>query len=153
MKENGGLLVLLSVMFLGALFINSCTHLAVSPTEMSSRGVVRKGDVEVIEAPWGTLQWLVSGDRGMSEKMTLGRVTFKPGQANPPHLHPSCEEILFVVAGTLEHSLPSGETVVLRPGDCIVLPQGMKHNAKNVGDGEAVVVVCYSSAYRKVVGE
>ncbi len=119
----------------------------------SSQGVVRKEDVEVIEEPWGRLQWLVSGEGGTSKELTLGQVTFKPGQGNPTHQHPNCEEILYVVSGELEHSLPDGGTVVLHPGDCIVLPPKVKHMARNVGDEEAVVVVCFSSAHREVLGE
>jgi len=115
--------------------------------------VVRKDDIEVIKTSWGSLQWLVSGNNGASEKMTLGRVTFKPGQSNPPHFHPNCEEILYVVSGELEHSLPEGGTALLRPGDSIVLHRGQKHHAKNIGTDEAVVIVVFDSAYRETVGE
>jgi quercetin dioxygenase-like cupin family protein len=117
------------------------------------KGVIRGRDAAVTETPWGSLQWLVSGNGGTSEEMTLGRVTFKPGQANPPHSHPNCEEVLFVVSGEIEHTLPGGGTTVLKPGDAIVLERGVKHHAKNVGTQEAVVLVAFNSAYRKTVGE
>lgn len=117
------------------------------------RSVVRGRDVAVTGTSWGTLQWLVSGSGRASREMTLGRVTFKPGQANPSHFHPNCEEILFVVSGQIEHTLPGGGTTVLKPGDCIVLERGVKHHARNVGTEEAVVIVAFDSAYRKTVGE
>jgi quercetin dioxygenase-like cupin family protein len=85
--------------------------------------------------------------------MTVGRVTFKPGCENPTHHHPNCDEILFVVRGTLEHSLPGGGSTVLNPGDCIVLPRGEGHMARNIGDEEAEVVVCFNTADRQTVGE
>jgi quercetin dioxygenase-like cupin family protein len=118
---------------------------------MEKGSVIRKGDAPVIETKWGSLQWLVSGENGASQQMTFGRVTFKPGAGNPAHLHPNCEEILFVVSGEIEHSLPGGGTARLRAGDCIVLPAGGAHWAKNVGDDEAVVVVAYNTADRKIV--
>jgi quercetin dioxygenase-like cupin family protein len=115
--------------------------------------VIRKDGSEVVETSWGSLQWLVSGKDGTSENMTLGRVTFKPGCANPPHSHPNCEEILYVVEGKVEHTLPEGGTTVLNVGDSIVLPPGGKHFAKNIGDGEAVVLVAFNSAERETAGE
>ncbi len=115
--------------------------------------VVRKEDVPPQETDWGGLQWLVSAANGASTRMTFGRVTLGPGKANPMHSHPNCEEILFVVSGRIEHSLPEGGTASLGPGDCIVLPEGATHQARNVGSDEAVVVVAFSSAERETLGE
>lgn len=111
--------------------------------------VIRNRDIPVSNAPWGSLQWLVNGDTVPGAAMTLGRVTFKPGECNPAHAHPNCDEVLFVVQGTLEHSLPQGGTARLEPGDCIVLPRGGAHTAKNVGQDEAVVFVAFNAADRK----
>ena len=117
--------------------------------------VIRGGNVEVAETEWGSLQWLVGGGGGGDAgiRMTFGRVTFKPGQANPAHRHPNCDELLFVVAGAIEHSLPEGGTTILRAGDGIILPRGQKHQARNAGSGEAVVVVAYNSAKRETLEE
>jgi quercetin dioxygenase-like cupin family protein len=115
--------------------------------------VIRKTDAPIEKTDWGSLQWLVSASNKASDKMTLGRVTFKPGQSNPSHYHPNCEEVLFVVSGKIEHTLSEGGTVLLEAGDCIVLPPGGPHRAKNVGSEEAVVVVAFSSAHRETVGE
>ena len=115
--------------------------------------IVRKTDVEVNQTDWGSLQWLVTGQAGTSENMTLGRVTFEPGRANPFHHHPNCDEILFVVQGEIEHTLPEGGTVTLSAGDCIVMPQGGVHQARNIGSDEAVVIVAFNSAWRETVGE
>ena len=113
---------------------------------------VRNQERPVKETEWGSLQWMVDENAEWAG-MTLGRVTFKEGQANPPHKHPTCDEILFVISGTLEHSKPEGGTVELNPGDCIVLPRDKPHWAKNIGTGEAVVLVAFNSANRTVVGE
>ncbi len=109
--------------------------------------------VEVIETEWGTLQWLVTGERGTSREMTLGRVTIRPGMANPLHVHPNCEEILYVQHGHIEHTLPNGGTTELRAGDAIVIPQGVPHQARNLGDDDCVVVVAFSDAWRQTIGE
>jgi quercetin dioxygenase-like cupin family protein len=124
---------------------------------MSSDGTVapacvkRGCEVPVNETSWGSLQWMVGRHNGASGHMTLGRVTIKPGMGNPVHQHPNCEEILLVIAGELEHTLPGGGTVRLRPGDCIVLAPGGFHRAVNVGRETAVVVVAFNSADRQTL--
>jgi quercetin dioxygenase-like cupin family protein len=114
---------------------------------------IRGKDATVQETEWGSQQWLVSAENGASQKMTFGRSTFKPGRSNPRHQHPNCEEVLYVVAGEIEHTLPEGGTVRLRAGDCIVIPAGKAHQAKNVGEDEAVILVAFNSAERKMVIE
>ena len=115
--------------------------------------VIRKTEIPVQTENWGTLQWLVSATGGTSDSMTLGRVTIKPGCKNPAHRHPNCEEILFVVQGTIEHTLPEGGSVHLEAGDCIVLPREGGHQATNTGSEEAVVIVAYNAGERKTIGE
>ena len=115
--------------------------------------VIRKKDAPIEETKWGSLQWLVSGSNKASDKMSLGRVTFRPGQSNPSHHHPNCEEILFVLSGRIEHTLSEGGTTILEPGDCIVLSRGGTHRATNIGSEEAVVIVAFDSAHRETIGE
>lgn len=115
--------------------------------------IIRSDDAPVTDAPWGALQWLVSSQNGTSGNMTLGRVSIKPGQNNPPHHHPNCEEVLYVEVGEIEHTLPQGGSTRLGPGDCIVLPQGSTHQAKNVGDEDAVVIVAFNAGDRQTIGE
>jgi len=115
--------------------------------------VVRGKDIKSVKTSWGSLQWLVSGLTGSSFSMTFGRVIIYPRKANPHHFHPNCEEILYVISGEIEHSLPEGGVTRLVPGDCIVMQKGMKHKARNVGDDDAVVVVAFNSAFRKTIGE
>jgi quercetin dioxygenase-like cupin family protein len=114
--------------------------------------IVRRGEVPVTEAPWGTLQWLF-GKNLPETGMTVGRVTFKPGESNPGHSHPNCDEILVVLKGRLEHSLPEGGTALLEAGDAIALPRGKAHRAKNIGADTAEVIVVFNHADRQTVGE
>jgi quercetin dioxygenase-like cupin family protein len=114
--------------------------------------VVRRDEVPVDATPWGTLQWLF-GKNLPELGMTVGRVTFKPGEANPGHHHPNCDEILIVMRGRLEHSLPEGGTVLLNEGDAIALPRGKAHQARNIGEDTAEVLVVFNHADRQTVGE
>ena len=52
------------------------------------------------------------------------------------HVHPSQEERFEVLSGTLEMKL-GRETVVVRPGDRLVVPAGTPHRFRNTGDERA----------------
>jgi len=55
--------------------------------------------------PWGELQWFASRALGNSTTMTVGRAIIRPGQANPVHRHPNCDEILLVRSGHIMHKI------------------------------------------------
>lgn len=115
--------------------------------------LVKNEQIPVHEDEWGTLQWLISGVARTSESMTVGRVTIHAGMSNPNHCHPNCSEILYLISGHVEHTLPDGQYMLMNPGDSIVIPQGIWHHARNVGTEEAVVLVMFDSAYRETIGE
>jgi quercetin dioxygenase-like cupin family protein len=41
----------------------------------------------------------------------------------------------------------------MHTGDTVSIPAGIHHNAKNIGTGDAVLFIAFSSAHRQVVGE
>ena len=102
---------------------------------------------------WGTLTWYVSKELGNSELITAGICTIKPGCSNPRHLHPNCEEILYVQEGEIFHSYgeDSGSGVSLNGGCSISIPSGILHNAKNVCESDAVLLILFSSAERQTI--
>jgi len=102
--------------------------------------------------PWGELQWFASRALGNSTTMTVGRAIIRPGQANPVHRHPNCDEILQVRSGHIMHKIGDRE-VEMHAGDIVTIPQGMAHNARNIGTEDAVLDVYFSSADRVAIGE
>jgi len=96
---------------------------------------------------WGSLTWLAGGDIGNADGVTVGRVVIRQGQSNPAHRHDNCEEVLYLLAGRLEHTV-GPEQVVLEPGDTLVVPAGVAHHAISVGRVDADMIVVYSSAQR-----
>ncbi len=110
--------------------------------------VLRKAaDVTRIEEDWGSLIWLAGEKQGNAEGLTLGRVVIKRGCSNPRHGHTTCEEVLYLMAGELDHTF--GDQVVhMQAGDTLRVPAGIYHNAKSVGDVDADMIVVYDSARR-----
>ena len=77
-------------------------------------------------------------------------MTIAPGHANPLHLHPYCEEVLYLLWGACEHRV--GElTVEMRPGQVICIPRGTPHQARTTSTEPLVVAVSFSSPNRQVV--
>lgn len=113
--------------------------------------VSRPDDYLVEEMPWGRLIWRVSAERGNSTTMTVGECIIFPGAQNGRHLHPNCDEVLYVASGSIVHSADE-ERTEMNAGDIISIPSGVVHNARNVGDTDAHLIISFSSAYRESVG-
>lgn len=105
-----------------------------------------------VEQDWGNLTWLASREIGNVEDVTLGRVVIRRGHSNPRHAHPSCEEVLYLLAGKLDHSL-GDETFRLEAGDTLSVPAGVFHNAVSIGEVDADMIVVYSTGTRDFVKE
>src|ERR1700740_2341263 len=61
------------------------------------------------------------------------RVDIAPGVAFPNHTHPG-EEIIYVLAGSMEYDAAGKAPAILKAGDVLFIPAGTVHSAKNVGD-------------------
>ena len=105
-------------------------------------------DVPTDAHDWGALKWLCNQRLCPDAELTFGLVFILPGHSNPPHAHPNCEELLFVVSGECEHRL-GDEWVHLSAGDLIRVPRGAAHHATNNGWEPVRMIVCYSSPDRQ----
>lgn len=112
--------------------------------------ITKPADYKTISMECGDLTWFVSGELGNSAAMTVGRSIIRPGEANPRHYHPNCEEVLHVLQGRILHTIDDRE-VELHEGETISIPPNVVHNARNIGATDAVLFICFSSADRETV--
>lgn len=103
-----------------------------------------------IKTSWGTVSWLISDATMPGAEQTFGIVTIDVGCANPLHLHPNCEELLYVQSGSCEHRV-GDESIVLEAGMVICIPRGTPHSARALGKDPLVVAVSFSSPDRKTI--
>jgi quercetin dioxygenase-like cupin family protein len=112
--------------------------------------LIAPGDGETLDFPWGRLIWLCNAERLPDARQTFGLCEIRPGQKNPRHLHPNCDELLYVLEGELDHTL--GDAVYhLTPGALLHIPLGTPHDAHNPGAVIARVVIAYSAPDRQTV--
>jgi len=115
------------------------------------RHLVRRGETTTEEFPWGRITWLDNAAITGSETLTVGHVEIEPGQANPTHTHPNCEEVLYLLEGELDHLL-GDQVLAMRAGDVIHVPVGVPHQGRNPGSVTAKMVVAYNTGRRETTG-
>ena len=70
------------------------------------------------------------------------RIDFEPGSFATRHKHPG-EEIIYVLAGSLEYQIDGSPPVVLQQGDVLFVPAGAVHSARNVGKVRGAELATY----------
>lgn len=106
-----------------------------------------------IAGDWGELTWNASAELGNASELTVGQCRLYPGQKNPLHQHPNCEEVLVVTQGTISHTVKGGEVAILKCNDTVTIPRGILHQAHNIGDKDAILFIAFSSPQRETQGE
>lgn len=117
---------------------------------MTGAIIKRAGEAATVPMESGALTWFASRQLGNSGAMTVGRATLPPGGMNPRHFHPNCEEILHVLQGSILHTMDD-EEAAMSAGDTVTIPANVVHNARNTGDKDAILFICFSSADRETV--
>ncbi len=121
-----------------------------TPEATDDLNLLRRGQGVVEASDWGSIEWLANRRLMPGAAMTFGAVRLAPGASNPRHLHPNCHELLYVVAGALDHDLDE-TTVRLEAGALLHIPQGVPHQAHNRGVCPCEVIVVYSSDDRQTL--
>ena len=99
---------------------------------------------------FGSVHWAVRENEPAGAEQTVGLATFDTGKGNVEHVHPNCEEVIYVLAGEVEHTLGEQSTR-LSAGDLIVVPRGIPHRLTNVGATAVRACVIFSSPDRQFV--
>jgi quercetin dioxygenase-like cupin family protein len=66
------------------------------------------------------------------EQVLLCRVTYEPGFGVRRHAHDATEQVMFILAGSLEMTI-DGEKRTLRAGDVCVVNRGIEHELHSEG--------------------
>jgi len=111
---------------------------------------VREAEQAVLPFDWGAIKWLCSRELDPEALQTFGLVYINAGQQNPPHYHPNCEELIYVLGGECDHRLGDA-TIHLEPGSLLRIPANVIHCAVNTGWEPVRMIIVYSAADRQTV--
>jgi quercetin dioxygenase-like cupin family protein len=112
-------------------------------------GQVRRSVGEAAEATdFGSVHWAVRAGDPEGAEQTVGLATFDAGKGNVEHVHPNCEEVVYVLDGEVEHTLGDRSTR-LRAGDLIVVPRNVPHRLFNDGSSPVRAYIVFSSPDRQ----
>ena len=93
---------------------------------------------------------MMSSELDPGAAQTFGIVQIDAGKRNQLHIHPNCEELLYVLSGSFE-SVVGSKKVVLHAGDIIRIPANVPHQGINNTNAPMRAVISYSSGVRKIV--
>ncbi len=111
---------------------------------------VRRGGSPAEPMEWGTVRWLARQDDPPGAEMTVAVAAFAAGKGNVEHIHPDCEEIVYVLEGAVMHTLDD-EVTTLHAGDIIIVPRGVPHQLAATGGADARAFIVFSSPDRQFV--
>jgi mannose-6-phosphate isomerase-like protein (cupin superfamily) len=117
-------------------------------TKVGRLTILNSETAEKVEYPWGWIRWLMNSKTEKNAPMTFGIVEINAGTSNPLHVHPNCEEYLYVLSGSCKH-IVGDQLVTLKPGDMARIPKGVPHKATVIGDEPLKAVIVYNSGDRQ----
>ncbi len=97
---------------------------------------------------FGSVHWVVRAGDPEGAEQTIGLSVFDAGKGNVEHVHPNCEEVVYVLEGEVEHTL-GDQASRLAAGDLIVVPRGAPHRLFNHGPAPARTYIVFSSPDRQ----
>jgi quercetin dioxygenase-like cupin family protein len=104
------------------------------------------GDADATD--FGSVAWVSREGDPPGAEMTIGVAVFDAGKSNAEHVHPNCEEAVYVLEGSVEHTL-GDQRATLRAGDLIVVPRGVAHRLINTAAAAARCYIVFSSPDRQ----
>ncbi|MFI8823676.1 cupin domain-containing protein [Streptomyces sp. NPDC053431] len=101
--------------------------------------IVNLSDTEPNRRRGGDIRAMLTPATVGSTSGFMGLAIVMPGERIGEHYHPYSEEFVYVVQGHFEVDL-DGETHTLLPDQGLLIPIGVRHRFRNIGEVEARMV-------------
>lgn len=117
--------------------------------------LIRAGQIKAFSNSGVTSRQLLFPENSKSTRLTITRVTVEPGARNPPHRHPTSEQVWIALRGQGSLHLEAGRIEPFAAGDVVRFEDGDLHGFENTGsdDFEYLSVtsppVNFRAAYQK----
>ena len=104
--------------------------------------ILRHADIPTTEAFPNVRAIAVVSRETEAQSLTVSELTLAPGAAIPLHIHPTHEEAIVLLEGTLEATLGQ-EHQTVEPGYTVLAPRGARHGLRNTGDRPARILAIF----------
>jgi len=117
--------------------------------------LIRAAQIQAFSNSGVTSRQLLFPENSSSTRLTITRVTVRPGARNPPHRHPASEQVWIALRGEGRLQLEGGRSEPFAEGDVVRFADGDLHGFENTGaqDFEYLSVtsppVNFRAAYEK----
>lgn len=109
---------------------------------MELRAVTRK-EARVYKLPGRDWLHYIGPEINGAQNLTVGFSVFPPDSAPEGHVHPTQEEVIYIISGNGELVTPQG-TAALEPGTCVYIPVGLHHQTVSHGPDPLEMVTSFS---------
>ena len=98
---------------------------------MRDKVIVHQADAPFYPVAWGRTKGLVAKEStAFSDKVQVRITEYLPGYVHTLHVHPSQDEIIFVLEGKGASETASGKQEI-EAGDVVLVPAGVEHATYN----------------------
>lgn len=96
--------------------------------------LIRAAQIQAFSNSGVTSRQLLFPENSSSTRLTVTRVTVKPGARNPPHRHPASEQVWIALRGEGRLQLEAGRSEPFAEGDVVRFADGDLHGFENTGE-------------------
>lgn len=104
---------------------------------------VKREEAQVYKLPGRDWLHYIGPEISDAKNLTIGFSVFEPDAAPEGHVHPTQEEVIYIVSGRGELVTPAG-TAALEPGTVVYIPVGLHHQTVCHGPDPLEMVTSFS---------
>ena len=95
--------------------------------------IIKAGKAPAFSNSGVTSSQLLFPENSKSHRVTITRVSIKPGAVNPPHKHETSEQVWVALQGSGRLLLAAGKELPIEQGDVVRFEDGDVHGFRNTG--------------------
>lgn len=106
--------------------------------------VVKVDDIDFYKVAWGLTKNIIGPESAGSEKLKINITEYLPGFTHKLHVHPTQEEVIYVLSGHGVSETEAGKKEV-GPGSVAFVPAGTAHATQNMSKTESMTAIIIKS--------
>lgn len=97
-----------------------------------------------------TMDWFMEDKIDPRAGISLAKMTVAIGVTSELHHHSNCTETIHLLVGEIDQRI-GDEWKRFKSGETCLIPLGIAHQTRNVGENRAVMMIAYSAGRRDYI--